>query len=191
MGSACARRVSQIALQSVVLLTLMPAPYAMSQEYRLEYRLEAVGDPSPQNANIKFILTNKGQDSVRILPWNTPFTGAISSRRMFEISCGVNGKEESPSFEGPLRHSSKAPPERGKQSAEDSLDRAMWIGPGESRQTVVDLASAYRLPANGSCKVAFTGLLTVLVNDDPGPNKQPEFAFTNARGEPLTLAFKA
>jgi hypothetical protein len=163
----------------------------MSQEYVLEYSLEAVGVPSPETAKIRFTLTNSGKDSLRILPWNTPFSGAIYSKRMFSVKCKVNGGEEDLRFEGVLLAESKGATLAEKQNGDESWKDAIWLGPGQSREAVVDLASAYKLPPKGECNVAFTGLITVVVEADPGPNKEPKLDFTHARGEPLLLPVRA
>src|SRR5437870_5327550 len=63
------RRLASSALGAICFASLTLFSSAMSQEYVLEYSLEAVGVPSPETAKIRFTLTNSGKDSLRILPW--------------------------------------------------------------------------------------------------------------------------
>jgi hypothetical protein len=161
---------------------------AMTQEreYRLEYRLEAAGPATAKSAKVKFTLTNRARAPIRIAVHNTPLKGAIETR-MFTIHCN---NEESPlRYQGLLR-STGAPAEvvqvQGKIQGTEALKDTVLLNPDDSRHATVDLASAYSLPASGSCKIAFTSLINI-IEPDGNFGGQPKYDFVKAAGEPLIL----
>lgn len=162
----------------------------MTQErdgkYRLEYRLEAAGPATAKSAKVKFTLTNRARDPIRIGVHNTPLKGAIETR-MFAIHC--NNEENPLRYQGLMR-SSDVPAEmvrvQGKIQGSEALKDTVLLNPGESRDAIVDLASAYSPPQTGSCKVAFTSLINV-VEIDGAFGGQPKYDFVRAQGEPLVL----
>jgi hypothetical protein len=155
------------------------------REYRLEYRLEAAGVAAAKSAKIKFTLTNRAPDAVRIAVHNTPLGGRIETR-MFTIRC--NDEKEPLRYEGLLRSSAEpaeATTVQGKIQGSEVLKDAVLLNPGDSRDATVDLATAYSLPQTGSCSVAFTSLINVVELD--AAFGQPNYDFTRATGEPLVL----
>jgi hypothetical protein len=170
-------------------MAAVTAEIAMAEEYHLEHRLEAVGAATPKSAKVKFTLANRGPASVRILPSNTPLEGEIHTR-MFRVTCKTGDREETLPLQAPMRASGAASEPTGKIRGDDLLRSAIWIGKGESREAVVDLAPAYNLPASGECMVAYVGLITIVVAMEQGINTAPEYAFARAPGEALVLQLK-
>ena len=163
---------------------------AISQEYMFEHKLEAVGTPSSHSAKVKFTLTNRGKDVVRVLTWNTPLSGSIQTR-MFMVACKVNGRELPVPYEGPLRSASEIPERApGKIDTNEMLKDPVWLRSGEGRDRIVDLATTYKLPATGECTVTFRGLIQVLEELENGINTDPKLAFLQSKGAPLVLTLK-
>lgn len=184
-GKVLSRLVLGAALAGSVLGGEMAMAQQADREYRLEYRLEAVGPATAKSAKVKFVLTNRASDAVRIAIHNTPLKGTIETR-MFAIYCN---NEESPlRFQGMMR-SSGGPAElirvQGKIEGGAALKDSILLNPGDSRDATVDLASAYGLPETGSCKVAFTSLINIVEID--ANFGQPKYDFARAQGEPLIL----
>ena len=156
------------------------------REYRLEYRLEAAGPATAKSAKVKFTLTNRARDPVRIAVHNTPLKGVIETR-MFAIHC--NNEDNPLRYQGLMR-SSGGPAEvvqvQGKIQSADALKDTVLLNPGDSRDATVDLAGAYSFPSTGSCKIAFTSLINV-VELDAAFGGQPKYDFVRATGEPLVL----
>lgn len=167
---------------------------AMAQErdYRLEYRLEAVGPATPKAAKIKFVLTNRGADPARILLHNTPLKGAIETKGMFAIHC--DDAKEPLRYQGITRSSDKAAAAAeqpsGKVELTESLRDNVLLNPGQSREATVDLAPVYPLPAAGNCRVTFSSALNV-VDLDGGFGGQPKYKFVDPQGEALVLQMTA
>jgi hypothetical protein len=175
-----------VALAGSVAWGGMAMAQGSDREYRLEYRLEAAGPATAKSAKVKFTLTNRARDAVRVLIHNTPLKGAIETR-MFAVHC--NNDDKPLRYQGLLRSSDERAEVvrvQGKVQGRETLKDTVLLNPGDSKDATVDLANAYSLPQSGSCKIAFTSLINV-VDIDGGVGGQPKYDFVEAQGEPLVL----
>lgn len=192
MGSIDRRRLATASMfVSVALTYFLTVVGGMSQEALLQHRLEAVGSITPRSVKVRFVLTNLGNETIRILPRNTPLSESIGTR-MFTIRCFVDHREEILPFQGPLHAGSD---ERGssiaKDKGEEGLNNAIWMKPNEAKEAVVDLSSVYKFPDSAKCEVVFKGLITIIRRMDRAPGLGPDYEFAQSTGSPLFLEFRS
>lgn len=158
----------------------------MAKEHRFQYRLEAVELATAKSVKVKFTLTNKEDVLVTILSRNTPLQDRIHTR-MFTITCKVEGREENLRLQAPMRSGSETPGgATGKIDGSEQLKNVIRFKPGESRENVIDLVPAYNFPSTGECKIAYTGLISI-VQLDARLGGEPKYEFANAHGQPLLV----
>ena len=103
---------------------------------------------STQPAELVFALTNEGEDTVRVLNWQTPFEGVRAP--MFEVK--RDGAEVE--YRGRMV-------KRGAPAEEAYLE----LRPGERKEAKIDLAEGWDVAVPGSYTVAYAAELFDVVGD--------------------------
>ncbi len=139
----------------------------------LEVRIEADGKPgNPAPATIRFILTNRGRDSLYVLDWYTPLEGMQGN--LFDVT--RDGKEVS--YRGMMV-------KRGDPGRESYHP----LQPGQSLEARVSLADGYEVSSPGLYTVTFDWRGRGDVTADAGTLPRPRGDHQGPRLRSNSVAF--
>lgn len=115
----------------------------------LSVRLEAAGDLRGQSDSLRWSMTNRGEETVLVLRWETPVDGLSTS--LFAVE-----------------HEGVQVPYMDKivHWAHPTVKDFIAIAPGETLSAVVDIGASYAMVDAGEYTVRFDGELTYMLASD-------------------------
>jgi len=130
----------------VCALLLAGAGGAMAAGNPLSVELQTAATKGAPGESVLWQVTNRGDEAVYVLRWETPLDGL--SRSMFDVS--INGK--------PVRYMDKIV-HWGHPDADDFVK----IAPGQTLSAEVNLAASYEMVDTGNYTVSFGGQLSYMI----------------------------
>lgn len=136
----------------------------------LSVELKAQASKSTPGESVLWQVTNRGDEAIYILRWETPLDGL--SRSVFEVS--KNGR--------PVRYMDKIV-HWGHPQADDFVK----IAPGQTLSAEVNLAASYEMVDAGNYTIGFEGQLTYMMAADEKSGHVEDLGAAQLDADPVSL----